>query len=298
MTSLIVNLWNADICAFLVQVLSNCSAINSTKNYLLFPKLMKAKQIDVNSIQMIYNQIWNNIAIQLDLFETSLPFKQLSSDGIMDLYDYILWNKDQHKEVDEKFAMFYNAYRTHVEPRKQKEICDKIIQSNSHLNQHNSNETMHSTTSSVIPSNKRHLDVNAIDKAIEVKKQQIAEAKKKYDKAKQTYVSIGNWLSKSADSHRQQMVQQFYTSYAHSPQYVKYTPQQIMQFAKNAARQRWQQDYNKLQTQYSNAYAQVNEIQNNTIKPLTQQLAQLQVTMEEAIKNAHGGPLAKFAEYL
>eukprot|EP01083_Nonionella_stella_P291413 991624_1 len=180
---------------------------------------MRAKQIDVNSIQMIYNQIWNNIAIQLDL------------------YDYILWNKDQHKEVDEKFAMFYNAYRTHVEPRKQKEICDKIIQSNSHLNQHNSNETMHSTTSSVIPSNKRHLDVNAIDKAIEVKKQQIAEAKKKYDKAKQTYVSIGNWLSKSADSHRQQMVQQFYTSYAHSPQYVKYTPQQIMQFAKNAAGQ-------------------------------------------------------------
>eukprot|EP01083_Nonionella_stella_P094482 265078_1 len=266
MTSLIVNLWNADICAFLVQVLSNCSAINSTKNYLLFPKLMKAKQIDVNSIQMIYNQIWNNIAIQLDLFETSLPIHHTH------------------------FAMFYNAYRNHVEPRKQKEICDKIIQSNSHLNQHNSNETMHSTTSSVIPSNKRHLDVNAIDKAIEVKKQQIAEAKKKYDKAKQTYVSIGNWLSKSADSHRQQMVQQFYTSYAHSPQYVKYTPQQIMQFAKDAASQRWQQDYNKLQTQYSNAYAQVNEIQNNTIKPLTQQLAQLQVTMEEAIKNAHGGP--------
>eukprot|EP01083_Nonionella_stella_P079718 218842_1 len=127
MTSLIVNLWNADVCAFLMQVFSNCSAeINSTKNYLLFPKLMKAKQIDANSIQMIYNQIWNNIAIKLDLFEASLPFKRLSSDDIMHLYDYILWNKEQQKEAEEKFTMFYNAYRTHVEPRKQKEICEKI----------------------------------------------------------------------------------------------------------------------------------------------------------------------------
>eukprot|EP01083_Nonionella_stella_P179795 639334_1 len=127
MASLIVNLWCADICGFLGQVLSNCSAeINSTKNYLLFPKLMKARQIDANWIQRIYNQIWNNIAIKLNLSETSRPFKRLSSDDIMHLYDFILWNKEQPQEVEEKFTMFYNAYRRHVEPSKQKEICGKL----------------------------------------------------------------------------------------------------------------------------------------------------------------------------
>eukprot|EP01083_Nonionella_stella_P144660 452020_1 len=146
--------------------------------------------------------------------------------------------------------------------------------------------------------NKRQLDVNAIDKAIESKKQEIADAKAKYDKAKQTYVSIENWLSKSADSHRQQIVQQFYTTYAQTPQYANYRPEQIMQFAQSAASQRWQQDYNKLQTQYQTAHAQVNEIQNNKIKPLTQQLAQLQVKRDEAVKNAPGGPIAEFeAQY-
>eukprot|EP01083_Nonionella_stella_P288390 981342_1 len=131
----------------------------------------------------------------------------------------------------------------------------------------------------------RTSSIAEIEAAIQVKKQQIAEATKQYDATKQTYQSIGNWMSNTSQPQRQQLLNQWYTTFLNQPQYAIYTPQQLMQLAQNKSNEQWQQQYNNAQSQHSSAFNQMNEINNNTIKPLTQQLNQLQTKQEEAINN-------------
>merc|ERR1712228_212857 len=130
MVSLMVNSWNDDICAFLCKSLTNCSQkMNPTvlsENYLYFPKLMKQKQINSDSIQKIYKQIWNNITLKLDLFGNGSPFKALSCCDILNIYAYILWNDFDKELQSNQLKMFYNAYIQYVDQQKQKIVCSEI----------------------------------------------------------------------------------------------------------------------------------------------------------------------------
>eukprot|EP01084_Bolivina_argentea_P238653 400939_1 len=128
-------------------------------------------------------------------------------------------------------------------------------------------------------------NINGIDKEIAGKQQEMNHAKTKFTKAKQTYLSITNWLKNQSESHKQQLTSQFFQSFCSHPQYsTQYNQQQLHTFAQQSANQKWVEQYQKLQPQISNAFNAM-QLMSNKIKSLNQQSLQLQKMKGDLLNN-------------